>query len=88
MSESPTQPKKTKPISITMPGNVSRDTGNYFVKPLESTEFFGRPSKSMVIRALCELAIEQRSRFDPTHVRDYESLKEELRRLLASNTEG
>lgn len=80
--------RRTPPTNITMPASVSQNILEFFVEPFENAEFFSRPSKSMVIRALCEIAIEKADRFDPGKASDYESLKAELRRMLANSTEG
>lgn len=42
----------------------------------------------MVIRALLEIALENGARFKPEAIRDYESLKGELRRILEDRTES
>ena len=67
---------KTVPTNITLPGKV-----------LEAEEFFGRPSRSMVIRALLEIALENGAVFRPENARDYESFKVEMRRILKDRTE-
>jgi hypothetical protein len=71
-----------------MPASVSDNTLKHFVEPLENVDFFGRPSKSMVIRALCEIAIERADNFKAENAEDYESLKAELRRVLTARKEG
>ncbi len=58
------------------------ETDKQLVEPIQSERFFGRPSRSMVIRALLEIALENGDRFDPQKPRDYETLKAELRRIL------
>lgn len=80
---------KSRPINITLPRTVQNETDKYFVSPLESESFFGRPSRSMVIRALLEIALDKSDLFEPSKVNDYESLKRELRRITETDsTEG
>lgn len=81
-------PKKASAMHITMPASVSANTLKNFVEPLDNVSFFGRPSKSMVIRALCEIANERADNFKAENVEDYESLKAELRRVLTARKEG
>jgi len=78
---------KTVPTNITLPGNVLESTDSRFVVPLQAEEFFGRPSRSMVIRALLEIALENGATFRPENARDYESFKVEMRRILKDRTE-
>ncbi|KFJ91922.1 hypothetical protein [Pseudomonas aeruginosa] len=78
---------KSTPTNITLPGQVLEDTDQKLVGPLQSERFFGRPSRSMIIRALLEIALENSARFDPRKPRDYETLKAELRRILTDRTE-
>jgi hypothetical protein len=79
---------KSAPTNITLPGNVLVDTDKFLVEPLQSENFFGRPSRSMVIRALLEIALENSAHFEPAKLRDYETLKAELRRILKDRTEN
>jgi hypothetical protein len=79
---------KSTPTNITLPVHVLEDTDKRLVEPLQSERFFGRPSRSMVIRALLEIALENGARFKPEAIRDYESLKAELRRILEDRTES
>ncbi|HDZ58144.1 MAG TPA: hypothetical protein ENI17_02690 [Pseudomonas xinjiangensis] len=73
---------RTAPTNITLPVVVLENTDKSFVSPIDSEKFFGRPSRSMIIRALLEIALEGGDRFDPTKTHDYESLKNELRRII------
>ncbi|EMA4529683.1 hypothetical protein AO946_26500 [Pseudomonas aeruginosa] len=77
---------RSTPTNITLPGQVLEETDQKLVEPLQSERFFGRPSRSMVIRALLEIALENSDRFDPRKARDYETLKAELRRILLDRT--
>ena len=79
---------RSTPTNITLPVHVLEDTDKRLVEPLQSEKFFGRPSRSMVIRALLEIALENGGRFKPESIRDYESLKDELRRILKDRTES
>jgi hypothetical protein len=79
---------RSTPTNITLPVHVLEDTDKRLVEPLQSEKFFGRPSRSMVIRALLEIALENGGRFKPESIRDYESLKDELRRILEDRTES
>ncbi|BES73863.1 hypothetical protein RE428_48810 (plasmid) [Marinobacter nanhaiticus D15-8W] len=85
MREKPAKRQKAAPTNISLPVDVSQDTKESFVDSVNAEDFFGRPSKSLVIRALCELALERKEQFDPAYVVDYESLKAELRRILTSD---
>ena len=78
---------KTVPTNITLPGKVLENIELRFVEPLKAEEFFGRPSRSMVIRALLEIALENGALFRPENARDYESFKVEMRRILKDRTE-
>lgn len=78
---------KSVPTNITLPSKVLENTESRFVEPLKAEEFFGRPSRSMVIRALLEIALENSTRFRPENARDYESFKVEMRRVLTDRTE-
>jgi len=78
---------KSTPTNITLPGNVLESTDSRFVEPLQAEEFFGRPSRSMVIRALLEIALENSAKFRPENAREYESFKVEMRRILMDRTE-
>ena len=79
---------KSTPTNITLPGNVLEDTDKRLVEPLQSENFFGRPSRSMVIRALLEIALENGDRFNSNAARDYETLKAELSRILRGDRTG
>jgi len=77
---------KTSPTNITLPGNVLENTDKKLVEPLQTERFFGRPSRSMVIRALLEIALENSASFNADKAHDYETLKAELRRILTDRT--
>lgn len=77
---------KSTPTNITLPGHVLKETDSRLVEPLEKDQFYGRASRSMVIRALLEIALKNSEAFRPESVRDYESLKAELRRILRDST--
>ncbi len=79
---------KATPTNITLPLGVMEETDERFVAPLQTESFFGRPSRSMVIRALLEIALEDSEKFRPKKAKDYESFKEEMRRILKDRTEG
>ena len=78
---------RSTPTNITLPVHVLEDTDKRLVEPLQSEKFFGRPSRSMVIRALLEIALENGAVFRPENARDYESFKVEMRRILKDRTE-
>lgn len=78
---------KSVATNITLPSKVLENIESRFVEPLQAEEFFGRPSRSMVIRALLEIALENGARFRPENARDYESFKVEMRRVLTDRTE-
>lgn len=75
---------RTAPTNITLPGNVLEGTDKQLIEPLQEADkkFFGRPSRSMVIRALLEIALENSDSYNANAAYDYESLKGELRRIL------
>ena len=79
---------KSTPTNITLPGNVLDETDKRLVEPLKSENFFGRPSRSMVIRALLEIALENSDRLDTKAARDYVTLKAELSRILRGERTG
>lgn len=79
---------KSAPTNITLPGHVLEATDSRLMEPLQTDQFYGRASRSMVIRALLEIALENDGAFKPEAVRDYESLKSELRRILKDGTRG
>ena len=78
---------RSTPTNITLPVHVLEDTDKRLVEPLQSVNFYGRPSRSMVIRALLEIALENGALFRPENARDYESFKVEMRRILKDRTE-
>lgn len=79
---------RSTPTNITLPVDVLENTDKRFVEPLQAESFFGRPSRSMAIRALLEIALENGARFQPKNARDYQTFKEEMRRILTDRTEG
>lgn len=81
---------KTAPTNITLPGNVLEDTDRKLIEPLSAPDkkFFGRPSRSMVIRALLEIALENSGKYNAQAAYDYESLKRELCRILKGDSTG
>ncbi|RMM61880.1 hypothetical protein ALQ01_200008 [Pseudomonas savastanoi pv. glycinea] len=79
---------RSKATSITLPGELMADVDQWFVEPIATERFFGRASRSMVIRALLEIAVENGARFDRTKPHNYEGLKLELARILKDHTES
>ncbi|AZG89393.1 hypothetical protein N032_27980 (plasmid) [Pseudomonas syringae pv. pisi str. PP1] len=79
---------KSKPTNITLPGGILESADETFLEPLKAEAFYGRPSRSMVIRALLEIALENGGKFRPENADKYETFRDEIRRILTDRTEG
>ncbi|MGK9153567.1 hypothetical protein KXR97_21470 [Xanthomonas euvesicatoria] len=75
---------KAAPVNITLPADLPGSVVQKFIDPIDRATFFGRLSNSMMVRALLELALEHADAYDASAIKDYESLKAELRRMLKS----
>lgn len=78
---------KSKPTNITLPGGILESADETFWSPLKP-KLYGRPSRSMVIRALLEIALENGGKFRPENADKYETFRDEIRRILTDRTEG